>query len=585
MAMSQLEVNGAEIYAATISDRLIDQGHYVFIISDTFEYPTKAKYFSLALNKRNFFRRILHVVYFIKFIKKHNIQIVHAHSRASGWVSFFASRLCNIPMLHTAHGHQHVHRSKKLMPAFGDYIIAVCENIREQVIADFNIRPEKIEVLSNGIDPSLFPFGEAISSKKKIVSLIGRLSGPKGDIAYNILEELTVKNKIPDNMFVKVIGGKIIPERFDKFRDKVEFLGFVNNVEERIASSSIIIGSGRVAIKSLLMKKPVIAVGETSYEGLITEDNITAAVKSNFGDIAPNGNTSLENLLSDLERCDTSSILPENTLNKIREKYHVESVINRLEYLYQSLYSEKKKYEIPVLLYHRVIKDKSEAGKHGTYIQVDQLESHFKYLKKKGFSTITFNELSSIDRFEYGKKFVILTFDDGYEDNYTLLLPLLKKYNFKSVIYLVTDEKDNLWDLKEEGRTFPLLKNEQIIELHKYGNEIGAHTMHHPDLTKLSNDELKKEVVGSKNYIEELVATTVTSFAYPYGKLNDEVKKVVADVGFKFSLATVTGPLAIHKDPMEVRRIIIHPDTKLSRFKRKVKGNYTYRKSESAWKI
>lgn len=70
MALSQLEVTGAEIYATTIADELIERGNKVFIVSDTLTAKTKAKYFKLEFNKRSLFERIFHIKTLYKFIKR-----------------------------------------------------------------------------------------------------------------------------------------------------------------------------------------------------------------------------------------------------------------------------------------------------------------------------------------------------------------------------------------------------------------------------------------------------------------------------------------------------------------------------------
>ena len=145
---------------------------------------------------------------------------------------------------------------------------------------------------------------------------------------------------------------------------------------------------------------------------------------------------------------------------------------------------------------------------------------------------------------------------------------------------MVTGKKENTWDYLDEGRTFPLLERSQILEMNKYGIEFGAHTMNHVDLTKVEVSEAKQEIEGSKKTLEQLLGKEVTAFAYPYGSVNETIKELVKKAGFKYGISTVVGPLAIHEDIFNIRRIIAHPDTNLSRFARKVKGDYLYRKAK-----
>ena len=89
MALSQLEITGAEVYATTIADELIARGNKVFIVSDTLTVPTKAEYIKLEFNKRSLGKRINHVKTLYKFIKDNDIHIVH-HGVVSLLVSWQA---------------------------------------------------------------------------------------------------------------------------------------------------------------------------------------------------------------------------------------------------------------------------------------------------------------------------------------------------------------------------------------------------------------------------------------------------------------------------------------------------------------
>jgi peptidoglycan/xylan/chitin deacetylase (PgdA/CDA1 family) len=582
MMLSQVEVTGAEVYAATISDKLIAKGHNVFIVSDTLTVSTRAKFFPMPLNrsKDRLDLMIKHIFKLVRIIKANKIMVLHAHSRKASKLGYIASRICGIPMVYTAHGHHHVHLSKKLFPAFGDYTLAICENVRDQIVADLKWDVNKMEILRNGVDSKVF--NSALCAKqpqRPVISIIGRLSGPKGDTAYQVLEEICNRRPLDMGIEVRVVGGSNIPERFSVFKHAASFSGFAGNVRDQIAKSSVVIGSGRVAMESLMMGKPTIAFGEASYEGLVSESNFNNVLKSNFGDIAEAGSRDTSTLYDDIMKGLNMQIIPENLKQGILSAFDLDRVTNRIEDLYQHFYS-REKYEVPVLLYHRIITDKSQAGMHGTYITLNRIEAHFRYLKRNNYTPITFEQLKFINRFDADKKYVILTFDDGYRDNYTLLMPLLEKYKFKAVIYAVTHKAENSWDLKDERRTFPLLTREQIMEMSRRGIEFGAHSMNHVDLTQVGVEEAWKEIEGSKRFLQELLGKKIKSFAYPYGKTNDAIKELVKKAGFKYGVGTVTGPLAMHEDLFNIRRIVIHPDTNIFRFARKVKGNYVYRKNK-----
>ena len=96
-----------------------------------------------------------------------------------------------------------------------------------------------------------------------------------------------------------------------------------------------------------------------------------------------------------------------------------------------------------------------------------------------------------------------LTFDDGYEDNYFRLFPLLKKYNFKAVIYLVTQEDHNSWGVKEGETRKNLMTDVQIKEMSDNGIEFGGNTQHYPVLHDLDEVEKRIEISQCKSDIEK----------------------------------------------------------------------------------
>ncbi|MGL4653944.1 polysaccharide deacetylase family protein [Cetobacterium sp.] len=583
MALSQLEVTGAEVYGTVLSDELIRRGNNVYIVSDTLTKPTNAQYEKIEFNKRKLINRVSQVRKLLKIIKEKDIQVVHAHSRASSWSCAIACKIAKIPLVTTIHGRQPVHLSRKIVKAFGDYSLSVCENIRDHVVNDLKVKPQNIMVLRNMINTKEYQKQSFQNAPKneKIISIIGRLSGPKGDVTYNLLDILHRRKDFK----IQVIGGKDIPQRFKKFTGNVEFLGYVNNVSERIRESSIVIGAGRVAVEAILCEVPVLAIGEAESVGIVTKDRLNTALKSNFGDISLN-HTPLFRWTDVIPEIDRGFNMSKEELSILREKvieeFSIENIVHKIESVYQQQIVKKKKYEMPVIMYHRVIKDESEKGVHGTYVTVKQFEEQMKYLKNKGYETITFKDLLNNrykQRFDKDKKWIMLTFDDGYKDNYENAFPILKKYQFKGIIYILDGIKYNKWDVDDRNnpeKEFSLMNAEELLEMQKYGIEFGGHTSTHPKLAELSLENAKKEIILSKNNIENLIGKELLSFAYPYGSLNEDVKKIAQESGYQFAVATDSGSITFSDDLFEIRRVGIFPTNNLFNFKRKVSGRYNF---------
>ncbi|WP_323910995.1 polysaccharide deacetylase family protein [Aeromonas veronii] len=582
MALSQLEVTGAEVYATTVGNELTRRGHHVFYVSDTLTKPTLGPVFKLRFNKRSILRRFWHVFYLIYLIKKHHIQLVHAHSRASGWSSYVACKLTGTPMITTVHGRQPVHASRKAFHALGLRAVAVCEDIAHQIVDNLGVDPAIVQVLRNGIETDKFQPVPVPDNPKPVIAIIGRLSGPKGELCYRLLDEVLDL----DACKVRIVSGTKVPERFASFEGRAEFVGYVDDVPALLASCDLVIGAGRVAMEALLCGRPAFAIGEARAIGLVSEQNLDDALASNFGDIGPKDLAiDFAALKGEIETALTSKTVPEAIRQRIQDEYGLQGVVSGLETIYQDAVVETLRREMPVIMYHRFIEQDSEKGVHGTWMPITMFEKHLRLMKWLGYETLTFHDLADkgfIHRLQYGKKYLMITADDGYQDNLTRMLPLLEKYGYKAVVYVVTGEGYNRWDV--EHPTNPdtkvsLMSGEQVKALAASGHvEIGGHTLTHPRLSKLTPEQQAHEIQENKRQLEALLGHPLLSFAYPYGDMNESAKEQAITAGYRFAVATNSGPKAMHQDPFQIRRIAIFPRTDVFGLWRKIRGNYVFRK-------
>lgn len=129
---------------------------------------------------------------------------------------------------------------------------------------------------------------------------------------------------------------------------------------------------------------------------------------------------------------------------------------------------------------------------------------------------------------KYKQVIVTTSWDDGHKLDLKLA-KLLKKYNIKGTFYVSPNNRE----FKKED----LLSDKEILELSN-DFEIGAHTMTHPRLTKISLEEAKKEILDSKKYLEKLTGKEIKSFCYPGGDYNKEIRDLVEEAGFKYARTT-----------------------------------------------
>ncbi len=314
--LSQMELTGAETYAASLIPRLQSMDHKIIMVSDTLNSCLNIPYHSLDLNNRKSpLNRIKHILSLIRIIRQEGIALIHAHSRASSWPAWFASRITNIPLVTTAHCIYPVHLSSKLMPCFGESIIAISEAVRKHLIEDFKIKDANIFLIPNGIDinrfsPQAIPDGlreelgiqlpEGIPPKARVISWVGRFSGGRGKLIEEMVKKVfpEVLMAIP-NLTILIVGGSTsgrggertalmearvaaVNRQFN--REVVIFTGLRRDLPQIYGLSDMVIGAGRVAIEAMACARPVVAIGEKKYIGLLTPLNIEEGISTNFGD-------------------------------------------------------------------------------------------------------------------------------------------------------------------------------------------------------------------------------------------------------------------------------------------------------------
>jgi peptidoglycan/xylan/chitin deacetylase (PgdA/CDA1 family)/glycosyltransferase involved in cell wall biosynthesis len=593
---------GSVAYAIKVAEKQVENGHQVFMVTDMKDLSDKFTCLQLPVSKRSIPQRIKNIQFLKRIIKQYDISIIHAHSRAASWISYYALKGSKIPLVSTIHGCQVKQRSAKKMDVYGDQVIAICPNLIEHLITEIQLKKKKLTHIPNGIDNSQLagikrnrPIG-----KDKVISIVGRFNGPKGDnfaklvadVFPKLLEEypaLTVQLSGSAWESFPEYGKQAYETLRAKYPDRIKNLGFNRDVFQMMANSDLVIGAGRVALEGLLLKVPVLAIGEACYHGVLTKENIDKAIASNFGDILQIKSDFVPD--TDLISNEIRKFLNNNEtsidLTSWLRDYEIDNVVQRIGAIYQSAIMQKVYPKwIPVLMYHKV-PDKPINTEHRIFVTRNNFRKHLRFFKFRGLTSITFKDYLAFSNGsrsirEFPRKPFIITFDDGYKDNYLNMLPLTRKYGFKGVLFLLGDFSvtENFWNTGEDKEAGQLMTYEQKKAFVEHGWEIGAHTLTHSDLTKLEGEKIKNEIVLSKTLLEEKLGTEVVSFAYPYGYYNSEIKKIVKEAGLTFGIATDTGGMAIEEDRFAIFRVNMFPEEGLLQLYKKTSPWYReyYRK-------
>lgn len=211
---------------------------------------------------------------------------------------------------------------------------------------------------------------------------------------------------------------------------------------------------------------------------------------------------------------------------------------------------------LPVLMYHRVDPQLSARDPITVSLTVmtPAFETQLRLLRAAGYESARLAAVrDALDhRGSLGTRQVILTFDDGYEDNYTVAFPLLRKYGFTATFFVVTSAVG----------TRDHLTAAQIREMAGAGMDIESHGVHHIDFSVLAPEVARRELVESRRTIEGWTGRPVAFFAYPAGRYNDALERLLDTLGYRGALTTRYGYVTLVSRPFALERVrITHDDT------------------------
>ncbi|MDD5476704.1 MAG: polysaccharide deacetylase family protein [Candidatus Omnitrophica bacterium] len=194
-------------------------------------------------------------------------------------------------------------------------------------------------------------------------------------------------------------------------------------------------------------------------------------------------------------------------------------------------------------MYHNISYEKSSSC-----VTPENLVKQMEYIKRNGYDVITLDELAGSikDKRRLKRNKVVITLDDGYEDNFKYAYPVFKKFGFAATIFLPTDY------MGRKG----YLTWDQIRLMSKDKISFGGHTKTHLYLGLVNDDKiLREEIAGSKKTIERETGVPADYFCYPIGGFNERVKEIVKEAGYKGACTTNRGTNSFNRDIYELKRV------------------------------
>ena len=218
--------------------------------------------------------------------------------------------------------------------------------------------------------------------------------------------------------------------------------------------------------------------------------------------------------------------------------------------------------KIPVLYYHKIDYPKKEAAYKGLYVTPEQFGRQMALLKFLGYKTVGPEEILS---FVKGhkltvKKPVMITFDDGYENNFLNAYPVLKKSGFTSLIFISSGFIGKKGAVSDEREKVPedFLNKKEITVMSEDGFFIGSHGINHYYLDRIEEGVLAGELIASKAYLENVTGRPVDFFSYPFGAYNANVMRAVKKAGYLGAFTTARGKVGVGDNSYELKRIPVN---------------------------
>jgi len=222
--------------------------------------------------------------------------------------------------------------------------------------------------------------------------------------------------------------------------------------------------------------------------------------------------------------------------------------------------------KIPVLMYHEVAVESAidavakEIGSSWITLRKD-FKNQINYLSKNGYTSITSDQLVNYISGQSESngmplKPVLITFDDGFSGNYEHAFPILQEHDMSATFFIT---------INNIGQNL-MLTWDQIREMSNNSMSIQSHTLTHPLFSCLDFKNTEKEIVDSKQIIQDNIGKAVNYISLPNGDFNKHYFEIVSDNGFRGGFSSIYGFNGKGTDPFLLRRIDIRKNIELSQY-------------------
>lgn len=251
------------------------------------------------------------------------------------------------------------------------------------------------------------------------------------------------------------------------------------------------------------------------------------------------------------------------TMSDVKISEAVDNAMNVRESFVSKAKAKPKKISatVPIFMYHFLLDDYGIYPDVENFMKPSTFEEQLKYITENGYEPIFINEIENLEEY---KKPICLTVDDVFVYFYENGFPLIKKYNVKVTLCIIYEYIN--------GENY--LTTEQIKEMLDSGLvTVESHTMSHKELTTLSKEERRRQIIKSKENLEKDFGIEVSTLCYPVGDYNNDVISIAKEAGYKYGIAMTGGTYYsyIHDNLFAIPRIYANRSMSLNEFAKYLK--------------
>ena len=300
-----LEIGGAETHVVELSKELARMGHNVMVASSGGVYTAEITEFgiphvTLPLGSKNPFSMFRSYLGLKKLIKREKFDIVHAHARIPAFILGKLARRMGFKLITTAHFDFKVSPIYRKTSEWGEYQLAVSQDLKNYLVQNYDANPDNISVTINGIDTEKFSAARntdtlirelELDPDAKRVLYVGRIDEEVAEAALLLAENAhKIAEEVPGTQII-IVGGGTAFEKLSELADKsnilagydcVKLAGPRTDVADFTALCDVFVGVSRAALEAMAAKRPTVLAGAQGYMGVFSEDKLECAVSNNF---------------------------------------------------------------------------------------------------------------------------------------------------------------------------------------------------------------------------------------------------------------------------------------------------------------